>query len=65
MTRYKPLLSEAEFIQFAVLLRNLSPFVLLLIDPESRRPRQDRNPPISRKNLEWILDGHPSAVPLF
>jgi hypothetical protein len=65
MMRYRPLLSDTEFTKFTVLMRNLSPFLLLLIAPESRSRRQDRNPPIGKENLLWILRGHPSATLLF
>jgi hypothetical protein len=65
MSRYKPLLNDPEFTKFAVLAKDLSPFILLLIDPESRSRRQDRNPAIGRQNLLWVIDGHPDAVPLF
>jgi hypothetical protein len=64
MTRYAPLLDADEFTKFVVLMKNLSPFVLLLIDPQNKSRRQDRCPAISRRNLEFILNGHP-AVPLF
>lgn len=43
----------------------VSPFVLLLIDPQSRSRRQDRNPAIARENLIWVINSHPDAVPLF
>jgi hypothetical protein len=65
MIRYRPLLNDAEFTKFVILVRDLGPFVVMLIDPERRSRRQDRNPAIGRKNLEWILNGHPDAVPLF
>jgi hypothetical protein len=65
MVRFAPLLTETEFTKFVILVRNLGPFVLMLIDPESRSRRQDRNPVIGRKNLEWVLNGHPDAVLLF
>jgi hypothetical protein len=65
MARCRPLLSQDEFTKFVVLMRDLSPFILVLINPESRSRRQDRNPPITRENLLWVLSGHPSAVPLF
>jgi len=65
MARYAPLLSQDEFTKFVTLMRNLSPFVLLLIDPSNRSRRQDRCPAISRRNLEFILNGHPDAVQLF
>jgi hypothetical protein len=65
MIRYRPLLNDSEFTKFVVLVRDLGPFVVVLIDPDIRSRRQDRNPAISRKNLEWVLNGHPEAVPLF
>ena len=40
-------------------------YILLLIAPQSRSRRQDRNVAIGRQNLEWVLNGHPEAVPLF
>jgi hypothetical protein len=51
MVQYAPLLSQDEFTKFVILARDLGPFVLALIDPQSRSRRQDRNPPIGRQNL--------------
>jgi hypothetical protein len=65
LTRYAPLLDADEFTKFVTLMRNLSPFLLLIVDPDSRSRRQDRNPAITRQNLLWVIDGHPDAVPLF
>src|SRR5262249_42368408 len=65
MVRFAPLLTVGEFTKLVILARNLGPFIVMLIDPESRSRRQDRNPLIGRKNLEWVLTGHPDAVPLF
>jgi hypothetical protein len=65
MTRYAHLMNAVEFTKFVTLTKDLSPFVLFLIDPQSRSRRQDRNPAIGRRNLEHVLDGHPDAVPLF
>jgi hypothetical protein len=65
MLRYVPLLTAEEFTKFVTLARDLSPFILLLIAPQSRSRRQDRNQAITRQNLEWVLDGHPAATPLF
>jgi hypothetical protein len=44
MPRYAHLLDAGEFTKFAVLTRDLSPFVVVLIDPEARSRRLDRNP---------------------
>jgi hypothetical protein len=65
MTRYAHLMNAHEFTKFVTLTKNLSPFVIVLIDPQSRSRRQDRNPAIGRQNLLWIIHGHPSATPLF
>jgi hypothetical protein len=61
MTRF----DAVEFTKFVMLTKDLSPFVLLLIDPQSRSRRQDRNPAIAREYLIWVINGHPDAVPLF
>jgi hypothetical protein len=65
ITRYAPLLDAEEFTKFVTLMRDLSPFVILLVDPANRSRRQDRCSAISRKNIEFVLHGHPDAVPLF
>jgi hypothetical protein len=65
MLRFQPLMDEAEFTKFFVLVRDLSPFVVMLINPESRSRRRDRNPTIGRQNLDWVLSGHPDARLLF
>jgi hypothetical protein len=65
MARFQPLLSEAEFTKLFVLARDLSPFVILLVDPSNRNRRTDRSAPVTRRNLEFVINGHPDAVPLF
>jgi hypothetical protein len=65
MTRYAPLMSAAEFMKFVVLVHGLSPFILLLIDPSNRSRRRNRCPAVTRRNLEFVLSGHPDARPLF
>jgi hypothetical protein len=35
------------------------------IDPSNHSRRQDRSAEVTRRNLEWLLNGHPDAVPLF
>jgi hypothetical protein len=67
MARYRPLLSELEFTKFVVLMRDLAPYLLLIVDSAdgNRSRRQDRNPGIDRRNLMWVIHGHPDAVPLF
>jgi DNA-directed RNA polymerase specialized sigma24 family protein len=67
MTNYQSLLSAEEFTKFYILMKNLAPYLLLLIvDPaKNGSHRRDRSPTISRKNLELVLNGDPAAVPLF
>ena len=64
MTRYESLLNAQEFTKFVVLMRDLAPYLLFRVDPQSHNRRQDRNPPIGRKNPELILRGCPEVVPL-
>jgi hypothetical protein len=61
----KHLLTTDEFTKFATLMRDLSPFVLLLVDPANRSRRQDPCAAVTRRNLEFALSGHPDAVALF
>jgi hypothetical protein len=65
MTRYRPLLNDSEFTKFVILVRDLGPFVILLVDPQNKSRRQDRSAAVTRRNLEFILNGHPDAKPLF
>jgi hypothetical protein len=58
-------MSAAEFTKFATLMRNLAPYLLLLIDTQTRNRRADRSPAVSRKNVELVLYGDPDAVLLF
>jgi hypothetical protein len=65
MARYAPLMSADEFTKFVVLMRDLAPYLLLLIDAQNHNRRRDRNPAVSRRNVELILAGDPDAVRLF
>jgi len=61
------LLDADEFTRFYFLMKNLAPYMLLLIiDPsKANNHRADRNPGIGRRNLELVLYGSASARPLF
>ena len=67
MTAYAPLLSRDEFTKFAIIMRGLAPYLLLLIlDPtHENNHRRDRQATIGRRNLELILYGSSTAKPLF
>ena len=66
MAPFRTLLSASEFTKFVVLMKDLAPCLLLIIDPvNGNGHRRDRSPTIGRRNLELILYGSPGAVPLF
>lgn len=65
MLRYATLMSREEFTKFFTLMRDLAPYLLLLIDSANSNRRQDRCRMIGRKNIELILNGDPDAVLLF
>jgi hypothetical protein len=65
LVTYRPLMDEGEFSKFFTLVRDLAPFVILLVDPINHSRRGDRSAQVSRRNIEFILSGHPAAVPLF
>jgi hypothetical protein len=50
---------------FVTLMRNLAPFVIRFVDPANHSRRQDRSGEVTRCNIEFVLNGHPDAVPLF
>jgi hypothetical protein len=57
--KYQGSVDGDEFTKFVTLMRNLSPFVLLLIDPQSRSRRQDRNPP--NREAEFTVGPKPPS----
>jgi hypothetical protein len=65
MVRYADLMSSTEFTRFFTLMRDLAPYVLLIVDPQNSSHRRDRCPEIGRRNIELVLNGCPAAVPLF
>jgi DNA-directed RNA polymerase specialized sigma24 family protein len=65
MLRFAPLMTANEFSKFFVLMLGLGPFCILLSDPSNHSRRQDRCGQISRKNIEYVLNGHPDATHLF
>jgi len=67
IANYKKLLSAPEFTKFYFLMKNLAPYLLLLIVEPAKNGshRRDRSPAVDRRNLELILYGCPDAVPLF
>ena len=65
MARYAPLMTRNEFTKFVVLMRDLAPYLLFIIDATFKSRRRDRNPAISRRNIELVLNGCPDAILLF
>jgi hypothetical protein len=58
-------MNAVELTKFVILARDLSSFVILLVDPENHSRRLDHCAQVSRSNIEFVLNGHPDAVPLF
>jgi hypothetical protein len=66
MTRYAPLMSvPVEFSKFVVLMRDLAPYVLLIVDRENNNSHRHDRKTVGRKNIELILNGNRDARPLF
>jgi hypothetical protein len=66
LTRYAHLMSvPGEFTKFVVLMRDLAPYVLLIIDRENNNSHRHDRKTVRRKNIELILNGDPDALPLF
>jgi hypothetical protein len=65
LARYAHLIDAGELTKVVTLVHDLSPFVIVLIDPNNHNRRQDRSGEVTRANVEWVLRGHPSAVTLF
>jgi hypothetical protein len=65
MARYRELLSEDEFTKFVVLMRDLAPYLLLIIDPRNRNSHRHDRIAVTRATLDLILNGDPDAVKLF
>jgi hypothetical protein len=65
LTRYAPLMSPAEFKRFVVLMRDLAPYLLLIVDRDNHNSHRHDRKTVGRKNVELILNGDPGAVPLF
>jgi hypothetical protein len=66
LTRYAPLMSvPVEFTKFVVLMRDLAPYVLLIVDRDNHNSHRHDRKTVGRKNIELILNGDPHAVPLF
>ena len=47
LARYQPLLTPEESTKFVTLMKNLSSFVILLVDPSNHTRRQDRSAQVS------------------
>ena len=68
MIDHRSLMNSDEFTKFFYLMKNLAPYLLLLIvDPagKANSHRRDRNPSVSRRNIDLVLHGDPDAVLLF
>jgi hypothetical protein len=65
LERYAPLLSGEQFTRLCVLLKDLAPAQVYLVKPENVAKIRRGKVGQTLENLELILDGDPSARPLF
>ena len=65
LRRYGRFLSAADFSKLAVLLKDLAPSLVLEMRPENICRIRRGDPEASRTNLRLVLDGEPTARPLF
>jgi hypothetical protein len=65
LLRYRAYLSREEFSKFVLLMKELAPYLVVLVDPENRRREERLREEEIRRNLGFVLNGHPEAVPLF
>jgi hypothetical protein len=54
MVRYADLMNSPQFMRFFVLMRDLAPYVLLIVDPQNSSHGRDRCPEIGRRNIELV-----------
>jgi hypothetical protein len=65
LLRYTNFLTPPEFAKFAVLMKDLAPSLVVLVRPTNEAQIRGRNWSAVRENLVLILEGDPTATPLF
>jgi hypothetical protein len=65
LLRYSNYLSKPEWPRFIGLMRDLAPYLVVLVKPDNERGIRAGTWSAVRQNLEWILYGIPNATPLF
>jgi hypothetical protein len=62
---YAEIIEPLEFAKLVMLLRGLSPTIVIAIKPENGPAIRRGDMDATRQNLEYILSGRPDATPLF
>lgn len=62
---YSNFLTPEEFSRFAILIKDLAPYLVVLIRPQNQAKIRAGQWAAVRENLELILNGIPEATPLF
>jgi Sigma-70 region 2 len=65
LLRYSNFLTPEEFTKFVLLMKDLAPYVVVLVKPENESRIKRGEWDAVRENLVRILDGIPGATPLF
>jgi hypothetical protein len=65
LARYWNFLSPVEFTKFCCLMRDLAPYLVILVRPANAAGIKAGDWNAVRENLELILNGTPEATPLF
>jgi hypothetical protein len=65
LLRYTNFLSPQEFCKFACLMKDLAPYLVILMKPANESRIRSGNWPAVRENLKLVLEGNPEATPLF
>ncbi len=65
LLRYTNFLTPQEFAKLVVLMKDLAPSLVVLVRPTNEAQIRGRNWSAIRENLVLILEGDPTATPLF
>jgi hypothetical protein len=65
LTRYSNFLTRAEFSKFVLLMKDLAPYLVILVRPTNAGRIKSGDWPAIRENLGLILNGIPEASPLW
>jgi DNA-directed RNA polymerase specialized sigma24 family protein len=65
LIRYTNFLTASEFTKFAALMRDLAPYLVILVRPANEQAIKSGDWPAVRENLELVLNGIPDSTRLY